>query len=449
MKVERVLSIPMPAPRPTRAAPAMPRDLVVLGAAAPSLTRPPAIRAEPIPDARGIANDLGLRYLELNQAITGAYGSFGRHFQALVDPGFQGASDTMPNWFAIAAFASRAAGTGLRAAEAAKEVLAEPGDALPTARRLQRILPDQKPLANALGSAIDGAFGGIEERLAAAVLVATFLVSGADMSDLLDPRFMAIEVGRLVGLLRSAPQGGPIDRLHAVIDTMRNALEDGNRRIFADIGAAGQDYLQWRRRLGRRPRPAEVLRDFRVGTRSDADQSREIYDFALRAVRGGRKLPTDLGRRFPAPRYRSESMLVAGFALYEQAGRTRSQAMRDRMVLMANILLAWREQFEAVQPAFTPPAVKPGEVERGRVFELLTPQIGVPLRFGTWSYRDFVEEKLPDRDGSRWTPRITERNWATFEDRWAGILDAFAQVRRHAGEMWPMPHPDPARPLDP
>jgi hypothetical protein len=390
-----------------------------------------------------IVGDPDLRYVDLNRAINGGYGQFGRLFQEILDPAFDGTSSAVPNWYAIAAYASRSAGRSLLALQAALEALQDLDHPPTTCDLLRRISPDLGPVASVAAAWIDRTFHALEDRLGAALLVGAALLSGGSLADLLDPRLLIISVRRLAELVRAAPGQGLAERLQVVLHTQRNTLEEANRAIFADIGGAGEAYLRWRRRQGR-VTPGKVLSHFPLG---QPGQSREIYRWALAAARRPGPLPTDLEARFPPSRYDLTSVLTAAFALYEKARGATSAERRNRLAELANILMAYREQYQVVQPTFSPPSPLPGEVDRSATMRLVTPFVSVPMRWGTWSYRDFVEKTGPDRDGNWLTPPCTERNWAVFEDRWEGIMDAFRQVERRARDMWPMPHPDPATDL--
>jgi hypothetical protein len=89
-------------------------------------------------------------------------------------------------------------------------------------------------------------------------LAATFLVGfasagrhhgafqGLAVSAMLDPRTLRVSVRRLIALMREAPGSNPLERLASVAQTLRNMMEDGNGRIYSDIGGIAQDYLSLR-----------------------------------------------------------------------------------------------------------------------------------------------------------------------------------------------------------
>ncbi|MEW6277152.1 MAG: hypothetical protein AB1758_00915, partial [Candidatus Eremiobacterota bacterium] len=276
--------------------------------------------------------------------------------------------------------------------------------------------------------------------LAASFLLAFVLGQEDDpnarMSALLDPRVLSVCAHRLAGLLADTP-GDLLERFTTLARTVQNALEEGNRRIFTDIGVAGQDFLTARRAKG-----GALSADECCALSPDHTRARAVYDRSLAFVDAPGPVPQDIGAAYPG--LDSTAMLGAGFALFEEAGRSRGER-RGRLIVLANNLLAHHEQFTIVQPAFTPPQ-KEGEVDRESLFRILTPTVGVKTRSGNWRYSEFARQ-LPPRDHNPFTPRVTEYNWATFSDRWAGILDFFAAAYRHPEGCWPMPSPDPAEPL--
>ncbi len=444
----------------------------------PVVARPVFPRSlPPIPDARSAAADLNLRWVDLNRTITRSYGQMGILYQNIIEPGFEGApphgSGVLPTWFAIGAFASRGAGRGEIAAGLAKQVLDRARfDGMPDVDEpcggsatfdageeaaLRGVFPQLSAEdAGSLCQDMRSNFFGRRDRQAALFMVALGLGMQHDASQvirsgLLDPRILAISVKRLVKLAESANAPNFADGLRAVADTIRNGLEDGNRRILADVGGAGQGYLEWRQQLGTAPTPQTVLDKFSTTPRGvwgvsprSVQQAHAFYDFGVGAVDAGGALPTDLASRFPEDRWDSANMLVAGFALYEAARLEPSHDRKNRLITMANNYLAFREQFHAVQPAFTPGRVYPGEVDRMGVWQLMSPGVELETRPKTWWYTRYAADNLPPRDGSSiWTPRVTQYNWGAFDDRWTPILNSFDMIYSVADQMWPPPDPEP------
>lgn len=406
----------------------------------------PSLETPPLPDVPAIATDPSLRFSQLNRQITGAYVAMAPRFQAIVDPGFDGSSGVMPSWYGVAAYASRTTGGVLRAAEAALTVLERRGLRGGSLGLLSAAVAEHQPLARSAADLIDRSCPGMGQRAAAALVVAGYLAAGARPADLLDPRRLAVTSRRLVQLAASAPGEDLAARLRSVVRTALTAFEAGNRVIFADLGVAGYRYLEWRDRQGQPPSPEQVLSGF-LPEGGDPQAASRLFHLAAERAASSEPLPVDLGRFFGFPADSSKGLLSAGFALYEAAGRAQDPAVRGRLVDMGNRLLTWREQAEIVEPVFNPREVAPGEVERARLFELFTPQVEVKVHGGTWRYDRFVRDHGEDRDGSPWTPRVTERTWSSFPDRWGGIVDFFDFLAGQPRSLWPMPDPDPARPL--
>ena len=107
---------------------------------------------------------------------------------------------------------------------------------------------------------------------------------------------------------------------------------------------------------------------------------------------------------------------------------------------MANNYLAWREQHDAVQGAFTPAEPHADEVSRPEVMRTMTPMLVV--HFGTleWTLADYAYAH-EDRDGDPVTAQPTEYGWASFWDRWLAILDAFEKGYGEPTALWVMPEP--------
>jgi hypothetical protein len=103
----------------------------------------------------------------------------------------------------------------------------------------------------------------------------------------------------------------------------------------------------------------------------------------------------------------------------------------------------YREQHEAVQPAFSPGQVMPGEVDRLKLLAVITPTIQVVLRRETWMFWQYADIHLPARDPDPLYSRVTQYNWGVFGDRWAPVVDTFGPCYRNPAAMWPPPNPDP------
>jgi hypothetical protein len=285
-------------------------------------------------------------------------------------------------------------------------------------------------------------------------LAATFLVGfasagrhqgafqGVALSAMLDPRTLNICVDRLLALMRHAPGSDPLERLASVALTLRNMMEDGNRRIYADVGGAAQDYLCLRESWTGSVTPERVLKEFSPPNLSRPDLAKAAYNFALQHLQDA-PLPTDFDQLFPELLDDAVPLVVAAFALYEQAGQTPDMATKKRYIAFANNFVIYREQHEAVQPAFSPVQILPGEVDRLQLLAMITPTIEVVLRLETWRFWEYAEKYLPAREVNPLRSVATQYNWGVFEDRWLPVIDTFGPCYRNPRAMWPPPNPDP------
>jgi hypothetical protein len=391
-----------------------------------------------IPDVHSAAADLSLRYVDLNRRVNQDYGRLGERFQAIIDPSCDstGISEAYPGWFAFAAFASRGIGQAQLGAEIGLE-----------AARFYRDTGSHHPRLAHLAAGLMAALIHEEARLAATFLIgfaSAFRHQGAlqgiALPAILEPRTFLVSTHRLLELLLEAPGSDPIDRLSSVAATLRNTMEEGNRRIYADIGGAGQDYLIFRRSLGGNVTPEQALAGFPLSERPDLAQA--AYRFALQHL-DETPLPVEFGDAMPDLRVDARPLVVAGLALYELAGRTTDLAAKNRCVAFANNFLIYREQQQALQPAFTPGRLIPGEVDRLKLLAIITPGIEVVLRHETWTFAAYAERHLPARSHDPLLSRSTQYNWGVFEDRWLPITDTFGPCYRNPRAMWPVPNPDP------
>lgn len=378
-----------------------------------------------IPDARAILADPSLRYVDLNRNINRSYAQFGRLMQEVVDPRFDGSSKASPSWYGMAVYASRMAGRSMQAADQALSVVKQ--------------MQAGKSFACAAGPRAEGVdleslglWGTV--KLCAAFLTALFLGQqepGTRASAWFDPRTITVAAHRLAGVIQN-DSGPVVERLARVAQTLQNALEDGNRRIFADIGVAGQQFMQARQAKGSALNDSEVL-----AMAPEPEQARGVLEQSRQVIEQGGPLPTSTN---------TANMLWAAFALYEEAGRSPA-GRRDPAIQLANELMAYHEQFSVAVPAFEPPAPIEGELDRPELFSVVTPSVCVPTREGTWRYSRFASRELPPRDSNPLTPRVTEYNWARFEDRWPGILDFFGERYHRPEKSWPMPPSEPSAPI--
>jgi hypothetical protein len=392
-----------------------------------------------VPDVHTTAANPSLRYVDLNRRINADYGRFGELFQSIIDPSFThaGSSDAHASWFAFAAFASRGIGQaelGAQIALDAARAYRESGD--PRAALARAVSPHAAELAAGLIEALVRE----QDRLAATFLAGFASAcrhrgafEGFAFSAILDPRVLAVGVERLLELMAEAPGSDPIERLASVALTLRNTMAEGNRRIYSDIGGAAQDYLSFRQ-----SQSGGVT--FSLSNRPDL--AKAAYDFAIGHLEDD-PLPNRFDQLFPDLMGDTRPLVVAAFALYEQAGETPDTAAKNRCVAFANNFALYREQHEAIQPAFTPGRVLSGEVDRLKLLAIITPGIEVALRLETWRFWEFAERHLPARNLHLLQARATEYNWGLFEDRWAPVVDTFGPCYRNPRAMWPAPNPDP------
>jgi hypothetical protein len=362
------------------------------------------------------------RWSQLNLEINKAYIALAEQIQDIYDP----ERELHPSWYGFAPYASRQAGGTIKRAEQLTALL-ERGEQMPPANpemEQDLALSDQQPDLLEVSRFLLHLYG-VKETVSLGAGAIAHLVIAAN-------RLRSLLVGQ---------KGSLTQRLARVARTVRDMLEDGNRRIVAEIGVAGQDYLNFRR--GRVPTPDQVLEEFHVDSAPpDPAQARAVYHRVSEIVRGHGPLVLDWGAEFPDPFPRGQ-FLVAAFACYEAARLESDPDMKNRWLDQAGILLAYREQHDTVQGAFEDNGLK-SEVSRRDVMKMSTPWVGVPTRALRWSFRRYANAQLPPQDHNPFTPRASEYSWSDFPTRWAAINDFFAQVFQNPSTLWPMPGPDPA-----
>jgi hypothetical protein len=378
----------------------------------------------------------GATPLEDNRRITEGYIQLAHGFQALLDPDFQpgGTSGLRPNWFAFAPHASQAAGKGMLNAAIARRMLdaARGRPSLSVLEALERVGLTGTLRLSVEQLALELVVRGLPTD-AAATLGA--LTTGMNGEALADPRTLATTASRLAALYWSAPGLLPLDKAEAVVLTLERTLHGGNVAIFADIGGAANAYLAWRQWAGE-VRPERVLAEFQLaGARPE--EARLAYEYAREHAHDTPR-PHAFDALFPGMEARS--LVVAAFALYERARLTQERTEREALIAVANNYLAWREQHDAVQGAFTPAGAYADEVSRPEVMRTMTPLLVV--HFGTlkWTLADYAYAH-EDRDGNPMTSPSADYGWAVFWDRWPPILDSFETGYREPTALWVMPEP--------
>jgi hypothetical protein len=340
----------------------------------------------------------------------------------------------MPNWYAFAPHASQEVGKGLLGTELARRLLhaARSGKSPSLADALVRAgLNGPQLLAlEALSKALS--LYGLPSDVAAALVS---LQGAMNLEALVDPRTVLATAQRFAKLYLEAPGQLPLDKSQAVVLTLEHCLNEGNVAIFTDIGGSGEAYLTWRHAAGS-VTPERVLSEF---SRPDSrpEQARRAYTYALDHAQDTPR-PSAFERELPG--VGPASMVVAAFALYELARLSPGPVMRDALIALANNFIAYREQFETVQPAFTPQVCRADEVSRAELMQAMTPLLALQYTTVTWKFTDYSGTQR-DRDGRTLTSKATEYSWAHFPDRWPAILQAFEVGYQHRDSLWTTPEP--------
>lgn len=375
--------------------------------------------------------------LKTNSRITRGYLQLVGQMQALVDPDFRPGlpSGVLANWFAFAPHAAVEVGKGMLGAHLARAIIdAAQGEPAPSVQQaLERggLSGPERLVAEKVADTLR--WFGLSHDVAASLGA---LLSASNIEALADPRTLWITTFRVARLLHESTGNTPLEKAETVARTLEQLLLDGNIAIFEDIAGAARRYLDWRQRTGPEVVTSErVVESFALeGARSE--EARRAWVYAHQNVKK-RPLPTDFATGLPGVAGRS--LLVAAFALFEDARRA-SAGDRDALIAFANNYLAWREQHDAVQPAFTPPTPKVGEVSRSVLMRAMTPTLRLPIGPIAWEFSDYTRA-LKDRDGNLLTSKPTEYNWALFEDRWPAILNAFQLGYANREALWAMPKP--------
>ncbi|MCP3062618.1 hypothetical protein LXT21_27920 [Myxococcus sp. K38C18041901] len=374
--------------------------------------------------------------LQQNRFITQGYTHLARTLQELVDPEFHPThgSQATPGWFAFAIHASHEAGKGMLGAAIARRIIdLAQGEALPgPARTYDRmgLTGSARQGAEKLSEALGG--HGLPQDAATALGA---LAGAMNLEPLGDPRTLWATAHRFARLFFQAPGILPLDKAESLAITLERMLNEGNVAIFTDIGGAALRYLDWRPdTVG--VTPEHVLSDFTLAG-AKPDEAQHAFT-VLQGLTHQTPAPSDFARRFPG--MSAMSLVVAGFALLERARQCPGPAARDALVKVANNCFAWREQADAVQPAFTPPERLPGEIPRADLTLAMTPLLRLELGTVAWNFADYAATQR-DRDANPLTSKPTEYNWALLADRWPAILTAFELGYRHPSALWTLPAP--------
>jgi hypothetical protein len=375
--------------------------------------------------------------LKTNSRITQGYLQLVEPMQAVVDPDFRPGlpSRVLSNWFAFAPHASQEAGKGMLGAHLARAIIdAAQGEPAPSVQHaLERggLSGPERIVAEKVADTLR--WFGLTHDVAASLGA---LLSAANIEALADPRTLWITTFRVTRLLHESTGNTPLEKAETVARTLEQLLLEGNVAIFEDIAGSGRRYLDWRQHTGpEKVTSARVLESFALeGARSE--DARRAWTYAHQSVKRTPR-PTSFDTELPG--VNGQSLMVAAFALFEDARRA-PVGDRDALIAFANNYLAWREQHDAVQPAFTPSTPKVGEVSRSTLMRAMTPTLRLPLGPVAWEFTDYTRT-LKDRDGNFLTSKPTEYNWAVFADRWPAILNAFELGYGHQEALWAMPKP--------
>jgi hypothetical protein len=375
--------------------------------------------------------------LEDNQRITEGYIQIAYELGGLLDPTLQpgGSSNVRPNWFVFAPHASRTGGEGMLGAALARRVIetARGQPSLSVLHALDRLGLTGTLRVTVENLALELVVRGLPTDAAASLASLTTAMNGEALAD---PRTFATTASRFASLYWSAPAFLPLDKAESVVITLERTLHEGNLAIFTDIGGSALLYLDWRRSVTGDITPARVLTEF-VLPGAVPQEAQLAYAYAV-AHANDTPRPYQFASIFPGMNWKS--LLVAAFALYEEARLAPTPAARDALIAMGNNYVAWREQHDMAQPVFTPAVAHPDEVSRAALLQALTPMLTTDFGTLEWNYSDYAYSQ-PDRDGSLLTSPPTEYSWATFWDRWTGILYAFEQAYGAPSALWVMPEP--------
>jgi hypothetical protein len=375
--------------------------------------------------------------LEDNRRITLGYIDIAYELGTLLDPSLQpgGSSHVRPNWFVFAPHASQTGGQGMLGAALARRMIdaARGQPSLSLVHALDRLGLTGEARLTAERLSLELIVYGVPLDAAASLASLTRALNGRALAD---PRTFTTTTSRFASLYWGAPGFHPLDKAEAVALTLERTLHEGNLAIFTDIGGSARLYLDWRRTAVGEVTPERVLSEFSL---QDAvpEESRRAYEYALAHVNDTPR-PSLFADLFPGMHWKS--LLVAAFALYEEARRAPTPAMRDALIALGNNYVAWREQHDMAQPVFTPAVPSPDEVSRSALLKALTPMLKTDFGTLEWTYADYAYSQ-PDRDGSPLTSPPTEYSWAVFWDRWTGILYAFEQAYGSPSALWAMPEP--------
>ncbi|NRD49451.1 hypothetical protein HRD50_33525 [Corallococcus exiguus] len=375
--------------------------------------------------------------LEDNRTITLGYIDIAYELGGIIDPTLQpgGTSSVRPNWFTFAPHASQAGGKGMYSAALARHFIntARLQPSLSLTNALDRLGLDGVLRLRLQDLSLQLIAQGLTVDAATALSV---LTSALNAGALTDGRTLLATASRMGALYWSAPGATPLDKVEAIVITLERTLHEGNLAIYNDIGGSARLYLDWRAAATGPITPARVLTEFTL-VDANSVEAQQAYAYAIAHAEDSPR-PTRMDLIFPGMHWKS--LLLAAFALYEDARLAPTPARRDALVAMGTNFVAWREQYDQAQPVFTPAGSPTDEVSRAAVLQMLTPFLMTDFGTVRWTYADYAYAQ-PDRDGNPLTSPPCEYSWADFWDRWNGILFAFDKSYARPTELWVMPEP--------
>ena len=398
----------------------------------------PLLGSSKIPDItafRARAYAAGLDDVTFNRRVTTDYMAVARLLEPIVDAGGAGERAVLPNWFALAAHASNAAGESialssvlLKLADQARHGFTLPPDATFQAVGLSGWVKEAAKLMS----------GGMQLRgvpAEAATLLAA--VSISNVYALGDVRAMATTAVRAAKLYAQSPGATQLDKVESLLRTLHDMMASGNQALHGDLGESAESYLNWRAAQREAPSPQSVVENFSWAG-STPDQAQAVCALAQAHLFDSPML-SDFSSVAPDAQH-SGQLLVAAYALYEEAGQTADLTRKNQLVSMANSCFAFREQRDELLNVFTPPVTFPGEVSRHALMATLTPSMRLDFGPVQWSFLDYAKAaSLPDLDSNPLTSAVTSYNWADFPTRWAAILSAFQMTYASPGAAWQFP----------
>ena len=382
--------------------------------------------------------------LARNRVYNEGYQRIAHGMQQVIEPGFSVAerSKVLPNWFAMGAHASPVVGRGILAAERGQAVLAHlrQGGLTEVAQKALYPKASDRAKLGRWAKAFDQWGLSASNAWAAAAVLDVVVRSNnyGKAAGMKDPRVQAAVVARFRQAL--GPGGLVGDdvgaRLGHVLGTFEALLAQGNKAIFSDIAAAGDLYLSVRQTAGRALTKEEIFSQVPLEGATPLG-SNAAYDFAKAHLNSAYDA---LWFDREVPNAHSNDLMLAAFALFEDAARATHLDEKNKLIAMGNSLIAWREQKVVVQPAFEGQGI--GGVVRDDVMSIVSPLITIEFGAGvTWSAAEAARDVF-ESDGKPWTARSTEYQWGRFDDRWPLIVSGFRRAYEVPRAVWSMPEPD-------